>query len=97
MSPEDLQAMLARQAERCAICRRHWKECGSLNRSRYEAAFLHYLCVDHDHATGKVRGLLCNGCYTAIGMFEEDQARFRAAAEYLALHASAPKAAMAPV
>lgn len=30
------------------------------------------LSIDHSHVTGKVRGLLCNNCNTAIGLFKED-------------------------
>jgi hypothetical protein len=86
MSADDLEELLRRQDQRCAICGRPWTECVSAKRSRHEARFLQYLCVDHDHVTGTVRGLLCNGCNTAIGMFEEDPLRFRAAAAYLARH-----------
>jgi hypothetical protein len=83
---DELEELLQRQDQRCAICRRPWAECASAKRSRFEARFLHYLCVDHDHTSGKVRGLLCNGCNTALGMFEEDSVRFEAAAAYLARH-----------
>ena len=44
-------------------------------------ALLH---VDHDHVSGLIRGLLCNPCNLALGMFEDDPNRFLAAATYLA-------------
>lgn len=80
---DHLLEMLEAQNGRCAICHKIWAECKAAKRVRYEAMFLHYLYVDHDHQSGRVRGLLCNGCNTAIGMFEEDPSRFDAAASYL--------------
>ena len=40
-------------------------------------------CIDHDHKTGEVRGLLCNNCNIGIGMFKENIGRLFAAANYL--------------
>ena len=40
------------------------------------------LCIDHDHATGKVRGLLCNDCNLAVG-YGKTPDKLRLAAEYL--------------
>lgn len=44
------------------------------------------LVVDHDHATGKVRQLLCNGCNAALGFLKDSPDRATKAAEYLKKH-----------
>lgn len=41
------------------------------------------LCVDHNHETGKVRGLLCAGCNQALGLLKDSPSSARSAAEYL--------------
>jgi len=41
------------------------------------------LCVDHDHQTGEVRGLLCTYCNKAIGMFKDDEELLQDAIGYL--------------
>ena len=40
-------------------------------------------CVDHNHLTGEVRGLLCNACNVGLGVFEDNTDIMRRAIEYL--------------
>lgn len=63
-------ALLAGQGGVCAICGRPPDE-------------RHPLHVDHCHATGRVRGILCSNCNLALGNAGDDPARLRAMAEYL--------------
>lgn len=58
------------QGGRCYICRR---ATGKTRR----------LAVDHDHKTGKVRGLLCKSCNTMLGHARDDPMMFFRAASYL--------------
>ncbi len=70
MTLEQFDAMLEAQGGVCAIC----------GKPRPEERTLH---VDHDHDTGKIRGLLCFRCNNALGDFEEEYELFRGAADYL--------------
>lgn len=75
LTPEDVDAMLAEQGG-CAVC-------GSDDPGRWKNGWH----VDHDHSTGRVRAILCNGCNAGIGLMADDQERVRRAYEYLAWHA----------
>ena len=73
---DDYNRMFAEQEGRCAICKTHQCATGRV------------LAVDHDHVTGKVRGLLCQACNTAIGKLNDDPELIHKAAEYVASHAT---------
>jgi hypothetical protein len=68
---KDYEALLEKQGNRCAIC-----EIDTCASGRNFA-------VDHDHKTGKIRGLLCKFCNTALGQFKENQTSLLKAVEYL--------------
>lgn len=51
------------------------------------------LAVDHCHTTGKVRGLLCTECNTALGLFKDETALLNKAIEYLNREYTLPAAA----
>jgi len=64
-------AMLEKQDGKCAICKTDkFNGRGPV--------------VDHDHMTGKVRGILCINCNTALGYMKENVIIFRNAINYLA-------------
>ncbi|MBV9438777.1 MAG: hypothetical protein JOZ24_02170 [Candidatus Eremiobacteraeota bacterium] len=77
------ESLLVRQDGCCAICRKPWRDCVPAKRVRDAGIFLNHLCVDHDHKTGAVRGLRCNSCNTAIGLFENKRERLASAFHYL--------------
>lgn len=45
--------------------------------------------VDHDHKTGKVRGILCEACNGGLGQFKDNIQTIRNAIEYLKRHRGA--------
>jgi hypothetical protein len=69
LTAADFEALLVQQGGACAICRKK---------------FVSIPRVDHNHATGKVRGLLCHSCNTGLGMFQDSRLLVQLADEYLA-------------
>lgn len=71
ISVEQWATILAEQDFSCGICKKHYS---SFDRS---------LAVDHDHITGKVRGLLCFSCNTGLGHFKDNTLALIQAVKYL--------------
>lgn len=72
LTEDDYAKILIVQGGRCAICR--------TDKPLGRGGNFH---VDHDHATGKVRGLLCHHCNTGIGGLRDSLVLLRAAITYL--------------
>lgn len=72
---DEYEKLLAAQAGLCAICRRPQQRHGHKN-----------LHVDHDHNTGKVRGLLCWKCNTTLGLVGDSAVLLTSAISYLGGH-----------
>lgn len=68
LTPEEYTALLEKQNEACAICKRK----------------VETFAIDHDHTTGNVRGLLCRHCNVGLGCFQDEPERLKQALQYLA-------------
>lgn len=68
LSEADHKEMVDRAGGKCEICQ--------------ETPQAH-LSIDHNHATGKVRGLLCRRCNNGLGGFRDNIQRLEAAIQYL--------------
>lgn len=71
ITPEQYDELFEKQNGCCAVCGRHQRE------------FKTRLAVDHDHATGEIRGLLCNFDNSRFIGRHREADRFKAAGEYL--------------
>lgn len=60
----------------CAICNKKESVVGNNNK-------LKSLAVDHCHTTGRIRGLLCQKCNQALGLFEDSIENLISATNYL--------------
>ena len=62
ISEEDYNVMLEQQQGLCKLCRKKQSDyfCRTKN-----------LIIDHDHSTGKVRGLICSPCNLLLGKIEK--------------------------
>jgi len=68
---EEYNSLLESQDYSCKIC------------GKNEDEFKYHLCVDHNHETGEVRGLLCKSCNTFLGKIEYNLNKAVKSIEYL--------------
>lgn len=71
---DELQVLLDKQGNKCAICSRSQDELG------------YKLYLDHCHTTDKNRGLLCRECNTGIGYFKDNPDLLNSAITYLSIY-----------
>jgi len=75
ITAEQHEAMILAQGDFCAICGRP-----------AESSPKKVLCIDHDHATGEVRELLCAYCNQMLGSAFENITTLKNAVAYLVKH-----------
>ena len=68
ISIAEYEDLLSKQDNKCGICHGDFVESAN---------------IDHDHKTGRVRGLLCRGCNVGLGFFADNADNLIAAANYL--------------
>lgn len=73
---DQFKRMLDDQDHGCAIC-------GLPETSKSSSGMIREIAVDHCHATGIVRGLLCSDCNNGLGHFKDDISRLESAILYL--------------
>lgn len=70
LTKSEYLALVRKQDDGCAVCKTPLAMVAKPN-------------IDHDHATGQVRGILCAPCNVGLGAFKDDLDLLLAAVEYL--------------
>jgi len=73
ITADEYHALLIKQKSKCAICDKVFEDTTRATKAH----------VDHCHKTGRIRGLLCNGCNLVLGHFDDDVNILKKAMEYL--------------
>ena len=72
---KEYERLFSLQNGKCAICEKHISEINKKHKK--------HLCVDHNHQTGKVRGLVCDKCNRGLGLFCDSEIILHKAIKYL--------------
>lgn len=76
MTIDEYNTIFLGQKGKCAICEKAETNRDSKGSSKW-------LCVDHNHNDGTIRGLLCSSCNTGIGQLGDSVKTLKSAIEYL--------------
>jgi len=76
MTLEEYHKMILDQDNKCKICKKE-------ETAKYKNNKIKRLAIDHHHASGKPRGLLCSKCNTALGLLKESIEILESAISYL--------------
>ncbi len=87
LTQTEYENLLEQQNYKCKICSIYFKDAPSIG-----ASTKGILCVDHDHKTNKIRGLLCSRCNTGLGLFFDDVSNLKNAILYLKENSQSGKA-----
>ncbi len=79
---QEYNTLLEQQNHRCAIC----ESIDPKGRKSGRGGGVDVFYVDHDHKTGKVRGLLCNICNRTMGYIGENSGVLEEMIKYLQKH-----------
>lgn len=74
---DDFDLILCVQEHKCCICKSDFRETKA--------------CLDHNHTTGVIRGILCGHCNSGIGFFRENPDFLNSAIDYLIHHERCPR------
>lgn len=77
LDPSEYDRILKSQSGRCRVCNKHESLVSKKTGKRW------LLSVDHDHKTGKIRGLLCRHCNSALAFARDNQKILRNLITYL--------------
>ena len=77
---DDIEHLYKASNYSCGICKVHVDDYNN-KAQKYRA-----LVIDHEHSTGKIRGILCHECNTAIGLFKDNIKKLEKAINYLREH-----------
>lgn len=76
ISLDTKRRLFERQGSRCGAC-------GTTEPRHPRLSGESGWCLDHDHATGAIRGVLCWRCNVALGYLDDSPERLRRMADYL--------------